>query len=128
MKNLKKSLLSLTAAVAVATFALPAISSAADSPRYVFAVITHGQPGDTFWDVIRKGAQAAAVKDNVKIIYLANPTGSGESQLVTNVLQQHVDGIALTLAFPLAMSSAVKQAVSANVPVIAFNAAGPNWK
>ena len=31
-----------------------------------------------------KGAQAAALKDNVKLIYLANPTGSGESQLVTN--------------------------------------------
>ena len=45
------------------------------------AMITHGQPGDTFWDIIRKGAQAAAVKDNVKLIYLANPTASGEAQL-----------------------------------------------
>jgi simple sugar transport system substrate-binding protein len=128
MKSLKKTIPSLTAAVAIATVSMPAIGLAADTPHYVFAVITHGQPGDTFWDVIRKGAQAAAAKDNVRIIYLANPTGSGESQLVTNVLQQHVDGIALTLAFPLAMETAVKQAVSANVPVVAFNAAGPNWK
>ena len=124
MKSLKKTIPPLTAAVAIAAVSMPAVGQAADTPHYVFAVITHGQPGDTFWDVIRKGAQAAAAKDNVRIIYLANPTGSGESQLVTNVLQQHVDGIALTLAFPLAMGTAVKQAVSANVPVVAFNAAG----
>jgi simple sugar transport system substrate-binding protein len=129
MKSLKKALLFISAAtVSAAAAALPTASWASGPPRYTFAIITHGQPGDTFWDVIRKGAQAAALKDNVKLIYLANPTGSGESQLVTNVLQQHVDGIALTLAFPLAMSTAVKQAVSQNVPVVAFNAAGDNWK
>jgi simple sugar transport system substrate-binding protein len=96
MKSLKKSLLSLTAAVAGGALSSPAVSRASEGPRYVFAVITHGQPGDTFWDVIRKGAQAAAkdirkgaqaaaAKDNFSIIWLANPTGSGESQLVTNV-------------------------------------------
>ena len=63
-------------------------------------MITHGQPGDTFWDIIRKGAGAAAANDNVKLIYLANPTASSEAQLIPNVIQQHVDGIALTLAFP----------------------------
>ena len=31
------------------------------------AMITHQAPGDTFWDIIRKGAEAAAKKDNVKL-------------------------------------------------------------
>jgi simple sugar transport system substrate-binding protein len=116
------------AAFAVAGLFSPASSSAATAPHFSFAMITHGQPGDTFWDIIRKGAQAAAVKDNVKLIYLANPTASGEAQLVTNVLQQHVDGIALTLAFPDTLSPMVKKAQDANVPVIGFNAGGDNWK
>ena len=33
------------------------------------AMITHPAPGDTFWDIIRKGAEAAAAKDNVDLQY-----------------------------------------------------------
>lgn len=116
------------AAVAAGVIGDPGRSAAAESPHYTIAMITHGQPGDTFWDIIRKGANAAAAKDNVKLIYLANPTASGEAQLVTNVLQQHVDGIALTLAFPDALGPMVKKAQDAGVPVIGFNAGGDNWK
>ncbi len=32
----------------------------ADTPRVTVAMITHEVPGDSFWDLIRKGAQAAA--------------------------------------------------------------------
>ncbi len=116
------------AAVAGAVWFSPASGSAAEGPHYTFAMITHGQPGDTFWDIIRKGANAAAVKDNVKLIYLANPNASGEAQLVTNVMQQHVDGIALTLAFPDSLTPMVKKAQDAGIPVIGFNAGGDNWK
>jgi len=131
MNNLnKKGVLAIAASVALgsAAFLSPASSSAADSPHYTFAMITHGQPGDAFWDIIRKGAAAAAAKDNVKLVYLANPTASGEAQLVTNAIQQHVDGIALTLAFPDAEASAVKQAQAAGIPMIGFNAGGNDWK
>ncbi len=114
--------------VLVGTLPLGFQQAAAQAPAYSFAMITHGQPGDTFWDIIRKGAQAAAKKDNVKLIYLANPTASGEAQLITNVLQQHVDGIALTLAFPDALSPMVKKAQEAKIPVVGFNAGGDNWK
>ncbi len=126
----RTSVLAMAASVALGCAASlsPASSSAAESPHYTFAMITHGQPGDAFWDIIRKGAEAAAAKDNVKLIYLANPTASGESQLVTNAIQQHVDGIALTLAFPDAMASAVKQAQAAGIPIIGFNAGGNDWK
>ena len=100
----------------------------ADEPAYTFAMITHGQPGDSFWDIIRKGAEAAAKKDNVKLLYLANPSASGEAQLITNAINQKVDGIALTLAFPDAQAAAVKQALAANIPVIGFNAGVDDWQ
>src|SRR5262249_29356626 len=41
----------------------------ADTPRATVAMITHEQPGDSFWDLIRKGAQAAADKDNIELRY-----------------------------------------------------------
>ena len=131
MKNLRKSAcLAMTsmAAIAAAAALLPKPGAAAEGPRYTFAMVTHGQPGDTFWDIIRKGAQAAAAKDNVKLLYLANPNASGEAQLITNVMQQHVDGIAVTLAFPEAESTTLKQAQAAGIPTVGFNAGGDNWK
>jgi simple sugar transport system substrate-binding protein len=118
--------LGLAAAGLMAGACAPA--ARAENPRYTFAMVTHGQPGDTFWDIIRKGAQAAAAKDNVKLIYLASPNASGEAQLIVNVTQQHVDGLAVTLAFPDAMASALTQARDAGIPEVGFNAGGDNWK
>ncbi len=118
----------LGAAGAAALLAAAGPAAAQTGKRFTLAMITHGQPGDTFWDIVRKGGEAAAKNDNVKLIYLANPTASGEAQLVTNVLQQHVDGIALTLAFPDAERSVVAQAEQAGTPVIGFNAGADDWK
>jgi simple sugar transport system substrate-binding protein len=101
-------------------------SRAAD--QYTFAMITHAQPGDTFWDIIRKGANAAAAKDNVKLVYLASPDANKEAQLIQNVTQQHVDGIALTLAFPDAEAANVKAAQAAGIPIVGFNAGVDQWK
>jgi simple sugar transport system substrate-binding protein len=122
----------ITTAAVLAAAATLACGSAAPAraadTQMTVAMITHGQPGDTFWDIIRKGASQAAANDHVKLIYLANPTASGEAQLITNVLQQHVDGIALTLAFPDAETPMVKKATEAGVPVVGFNAGGDAWK
>jgi simple sugar transport system substrate-binding protein len=130
MNTIKKKAILAVASIAAIGAALlaPSASSAAPLPHYTIAMITHGQPGDTFWDIIRKGAEAAASKDNIKLIYLANPTASGEAQLIVNVLQQHVDGIALTLAFPDSLNPMVKKAQDAGVPIVGFNAGGDNWK
>ena len=104
------------------------IGAQAADAKYTFAMITHAQPGDTFWDIIRKGANAAAAKDNVKLVYLADPTANKEAQLITNVTQQHVDGIAVTLAFPDAEAPAVKAALAAGIPIVGFNAGTDQWK
>ena len=42
--------------------------------------------------------------------------------------QQHVDGIALTLAFPDAEAPAVKAAQKAGIPIVGFNAGVDQWK
>ena len=115
-------------AVLACSAAFSPAPAAADEPHFTFAMITHAQPGDTFWDIIRKGAEAAAKKDNVRLIYLADPTATKEAQLISNVVEQHVDGIALTLAFPDAEAPAVKAAQKAGIPIVGFNAGVDQWK
>jgi len=91
-------------------------------PQRTFAMITHAQPGDTFWDIIRKGAETAAAKDNAKLVYSSNPEAGKQAQLVQQAIDQRVDGIALTLSNPTAMKDAVAKATAAGIPVISFNA------
>ena len=121
--------LTLTAGAVLACAMLAGAGRAnAQENQFTFAMITHAQPGDTFWDIIRKGANAAAKKDNVKLIYLSDPTAHKEAQLIANVVQQHVDGIAITLAFPEAEAKDVKAAQDAGIPIVAFNAGTDDWK
>ncbi|MFJ1747443.1 sugar ABC transporter substrate-binding protein [Streptomyces sp. NPDC088116] len=100
----------------------------ASTPRMTVAMITHAAPGDTFWDTIRKGAQAAAAKDNVKLVYSSDPNGPNQSNLVQNAIDQKVDGIAVTLAKPDAMKTVVARAEKAGIPVVGFNTGVQDWK
>src|ERR1700716_3944826 len=45
----------------------------ADTPRMTIAMITHEVPGDSFWDLVRKGAETAAKKDNIELRYSNDP-------------------------------------------------------
>ncbi|WP_405534502.1 substrate-binding domain-containing protein [Streptomyces sp. NBC_00075] len=100
----------------------------ATTPRMTVAMVTHAAPGDTFWDLIRKGAEAAAAKDNIKLIYSSDPSAGNQANLVQNAIDQKVDGIALTAAKPDAMKDAVAKAVAAGIPVVGFNSGLDNWK
>ena len=100
----------------------------ADTPRFTVAMVTHGPPGDTFWDLIRKGAEAAAAKDNIELKYSAELQGPDQATLVQNAIDSKVDALAVTLAKPEALTPAVGKAVAAGIPVVAFNAGIDNWQ
>src|SRR3954471_3510978 len=100
----------------------------ANTPRATVAMITHEVPGDSFWDLIRKGAQAAADKDNIELRYSNDPEAPNQANLVQSAVDSKVNGIALTLAKPDAMAPAVKAAEAANIPVVAFNSGFDNFK
>ena len=61
-----------------------AVGAAAPStrPRMTVAMITHEVPGDSFWDLIRKGAEAAAKKDNIELRYSNDPEAPNQANLV----------------------------------------------
>ncbi|ABK53578.1 monosaccharide ABC transporter substrate-binding protein, CUT2 family [Acidothermus cellulolyticus 11B] len=100
----------------------------ANTPHLTIAMITHQQPGDTFWDIIRKGALAAAAKDNVTLKYSNDPDSTKEAVLIQDAVNAKVDGIAVTIPDPPALIPAIKQAVAAGIPVVAFNAGIDQWK
>ena len=95
---------------------------AASTPRIKVALITHAAPGDTFWDIVRKGAEEAAAKDNVELLYTSDPEGGRQAQLIQQAMDQKVDGIAVTLAKPEALKDALKKATDAGIPIVSLNA------
>lgn len=103
-------------------------SGQADTPRFTVAMVTHGPPGDTFWDLIRKGAETAAKKDNIDLKYSAELQGPEQANLVQNAVDSKVAAIAVTLAKPEALMTAVKRATEAGIPVVALNAGINDWK
>jgi simple sugar transport system substrate-binding protein len=70
----------------------------ASTERMKIAMIAHAPAGDTFWDIVRKGAEEAAAKDNVELLYTSDPEGGRQAQLIQQAVDQKVDGIAVTLA------------------------------
>ncbi|HEV8570248.1 MAG TPA: sugar ABC transporter substrate-binding protein [Actinoplanes sp.] len=94
----------------------------ANTPAMTIAMITHAAPGDTFWDIIRKGAQAAAAKDNVTLKYSSDPDSGKQATLIQSAIDSKVDGIAVTMPDPPALVPTIKKAIAAGIPVVAFNA------
>ena len=92
------------------------------------ALVTHAAPGDTFWDTIRAGAEDAAEKNAVELLYSSDPDGARQAQLVQQAVDQGVDGIVVTLAKADAMSGEVQKAVEAGIPVFSINAGEEQYK
>lgn len=100
----------------------------ANTPHYTIAMITHAQPGDTFWDIIRAGATAAAAKDNVTLNYSNNDEPNGQAQLIQDAINSKVNGIAVTDPDAAAICPEVQKAKAAGIPVVMFNAGEANWQ
>jgi simple sugar transport system substrate-binding protein len=100
----------------------------ANTPHYTIAMITHAAPGDTFWDIIRHGALAAAAKDNVTLNYSSDPDPTKQASLITDAVNSHVAGIAVTDPNPAAICPTIQKARSAGIPVVMFNAGVLNWQ
>ncbi len=95
---------------------------------YTFAMVTHETPGDTFWDKIKAGANQAATDTGSKLNYSQDPEPAKQATLIQSAVDSKVDGIATTLATPDALKSSVQSAVSADIPVVAFNSGIDQYK
>ncbi|TJZ54724.1 sugar ABC transporter substrate-binding protein [Streptomyces piniterrae] len=96
----------------------------AGTPRMTIGMVSHSGEGDTFWDIVQNGAEAAAAKDNVKFLYANDKEGSKQAELIQSYIDAKVDGLIVTLAKPQAVQAAVRKAVAAGIPVITVNSGG----
>jgi simple sugar transport system substrate-binding protein len=104
------------------------VAGHANTPHYTIAMITHASAGDTFWDIIRNGATAAAAKDNITLKYSNNDDPTQQAQLITDAINSHVNGIAVTDPNPGALCPTIQKAKQAGIPVVMFNAGYTNWQ
>jgi simple sugar transport system substrate-binding protein len=89
-----------------------------------FSVITHGSAGDAFWDVVQNGAEQAGKDLGVSVDYQSDGDPQKQSQLIDAAVNQHVDGIVVSMANPDALQDSIEAAVKAGIPVVTINSGG----
>ncbi|HEX4812024.1 MAG TPA: sugar ABC transporter substrate-binding protein [Nonomuraea sp.] len=99
----------------------PPASAPAGGGGARFAVVTHGAPGDSFWDVVKNGAEAAGRQYGVTVTYQGDGDPAKQSQLIDQAVAEKVDGIVVSMANPDALREAVGKAVTAKIPVVTIN-------
>lgn len=88
---------------------------------YTFAVVTHGSAGDSFWDVVQRGAEQAGSDEGVTIDYQGDGDPQRQAQLIDAAVNEDVDGLVVSMANPDALQSSIEAAVAAGIPVITIN-------
>jgi simple sugar transport system substrate-binding protein len=121
------AVLGLVAAACSASGGQQSTNSATTQTHFKFAMVTHAPAGDTFFDIIRKGASAAAAKDNVSYTYSNDGDPTKQSVLIQSAIDSKVEGIAVADPAPAALNPVIKKAVDAGIPVVMFNAGFNNW-
>ena len=133
-KTLKTVAATVTAALAVSLAACSSTGGAprgngdgegggtVDTPRYTVSMVSHGAPGDTFWDLVRKGAEDAAQKNNIELRYASDPEAPNQASLVQSAIDSDVDGIAVTMPNASAIGPVAQKAVDGGIPVVGLNA------
>jgi simple sugar transport system substrate-binding protein len=91
-------------------------------------VITHGAPGDSFWDVVKAGAVQAGKDESVDLHYQSDPDVGKQATLIDNAVAAGTDGLVVSMANPDGLEKSIKAAVSAGVPVITINSGIDQWQ
>jgi len=85
------------------------------------AMVTHGA-GDSFWAVVKRGAQDAAKDMGVTLRYNeSNNDPERQAQMIEAAVTQKVDGLAVSAPNPDAIKGALQRARQAGIPIITLN-------
>jgi simple sugar transport system substrate-binding protein len=137
MKRTATRLTRAAGVVAIAALALAACSSGggrqstetaagdagvAGTPRMTVAFVTHAPIGDTFWDIVRRGAEAAAAKDNVELEYSGDVDPSKQAQLIQAAIDKKVDAIVVSDPNTGALGETIEKIGAAGIPFAMVNA------
>ncbi|MBV8275619.1 MAG: sugar ABC transporter substrate-binding protein [Verrucomicrobia bacterium] len=104
-----------------ASLFLPLTGLAQKKPRIVF--ITHGQAGDPFWDVVRRGAEAAARETDSDLQYQSPVEFDllAMSRMIDAAVASRPDGLIVSIPDARVLGKSIQAAVAAKIPVISVN-------
>lgn len=85
------------------------------------AVVTHGTPGDAFWNVVKNGAEAAGKDLGIRVEYNSAGDPGQQAKLIDNAVAQGVGGLVVSMANPEALRPSIERAVSSGIPVVTIN-------
>ena len=86
-----------------------------------YAVIIHGVPDGSFWNVVKKGAEDGGAQYGVDVEVTGDPEGSRQAQLIDSAVANQPDGIVVSMANPDALQGSIEAARDAGIPVITIN-------
>ncbi len=88
---------------------------------YKIAVVTHGGAGDSFWSIVKKGAEQAGKDMGDSVTYQSDGDPTQQSKLIDAAVNEKPDGLVVSMANPDALKGSVEAAVKAGIPVITIN-------
>jgi ribose transport system substrate-binding protein len=112
----------------MATLALAALSVQAHAAdAYRFAIVPKAM-NNPFFDLARDGCMAEAKKLGVTCTYTGpvEHEPATQVQIVQDLISQHVDGIAVSVADAASVTRVIRQARQAGIPIITFDADSPD--
>jgi simple sugar transport system substrate-binding protein len=98
-----------------------ATSFAQGKPKII--MVTHGQAADSFWLIVRNGAEAAAAETNTDLQYLSPEKFdlTAMAHLIDVAVAAKPDGLIVSIPDPVVLSRSIRAAVAAKIPVISIN-------
>ena len=101
---------------------------AANGSNIRIDVITHGNPGDTFWDVVKSGAEKAGKDTGVNLQYQSDGDVGKQATLIDAAVAAGTNGIVVSMANPDGLEKSIKAAVAAGIPVVTINSGIDKWQ
>jgi ABC-type sugar transport system substrate-binding protein len=104
-----------------ASWLVPLSGLAQKKPRILF--ITHGQAGDSFWAVVRKGAETAARETDCDLQYQAPERFdlAAMSRLIDSAVALKPDGLIVSIPDATILGKSIQAALTAKIPVVSVN-------
>ncbi|MDE1465355.1 sugar ABC transporter substrate-binding protein [Spartinivicinus poritis] len=100
----------------------------ADTSRVV--VVSHGQPQDPFWSVVKNGVDEAAKEANVKVEYRSPDSFDmvKMAQIIDAAVATKPDGLVVSIPDKDALAESIKKAINNGIPVISMNSGAAVYK
>jgi simple sugar transport system substrate-binding protein len=104
-----------------ASLLFPVTTLAQGRPRII--IVTHGQAADSFWRVVRNGAEKAGAETECDVEYRSPEKFdlAAMAQLIDTAVAAKPDGLIVSIPDTAVLSQSIRAAVAAKIPVISIN-------